>query len=90
MSGNDGAYRQASAVTPSPMFAAMPAQADRSIVGLVYPITTSSQPEPTGERNEAMVLAIEESIEKTRPRIGTLEETCGLTRTPDNLEWFNA
>lgn len=49
-----------------------------------------TRPGPNDERNEASFLATEELIKKTRPRIVTLEETSGLTRTLDNLEWFNA
>lgn len=49
-----------------------------------------TRPGPNDERNEASFLATEELIKKTRPRIVTLEETFGLTRTLDNLEWFNA
>ena len=49
-----------------------------------------TQPGPNDERNEATFLAVEELLKKTRPRIVTLEETFGLTRTLENLEWFNA
>ena len=42
------------------------------------------------ERNEASFLAIDELLKKTKPRIVTLEETFGLTRTLDHLPWFNA
>ena len=49
-----------------------------------------TRPGPNDERNEATFLATEELIKKTRPRIVTLEETFGLTRTLENLEWFNA
>ncbi len=49
-----------------------------------------TRPGPNDETNEATFLATEELIKKTRPRIVTLEETFGLTRTLDNLEWFNA
>lgn len=49
-----------------------------------------TRPGPDDERNEATFLATEELLKKTRPRIVTLEETFGLTRTLDNLDWFNA
>lgn len=49
-----------------------------------------TRPGPNDERNQATFLATEELIKKTRPRIVTLEETFGLTRTSDNLKWFNA
>lgn len=42
------------------------------------------------EQYEATFLATEMLLRKTTPRIVTLEETFGLTRTVDNLEWFNA
>lgn len=45
---------------------------------------------PNDESNEASFLAIDELLKKTRPRIVTLEETFGLTRTGDHLPWFNA
>ena len=49
-----------------------------------------TRPGPNDERNEATFLATEELIKKTKPRIVTLEETFGLTRTLDNMAWFNA
>ncbi|KAK4694176.1 DNA (cytosine-5)-methyltransferase 1, partial [Lecanoromycetidae sp. Uapishka_2] len=42
------------------------------------------------EMNEATFFAVEEIIRKTKPRIVTLEETFGLTRTPEKLTWFHA
>ena len=42
------------------------------------------------EMNQATFLAIRELIIRARPRIVTLEETFGLTRTTDNLLWFQA
>lgn len=42
------------------------------------------------EINEATFLATAEIIKKVKPRIVTLEETFGLTRTVDNLQWFEA
>ena len=49
-----------------------------------------TRPGPNDESNEATFLAIEELLKKARPRIVTLEETFGLTRTLDNLTWFSA
>ncbi len=49
-----------------------------------------TRPGQNDEKNQATFLATEELLKKTRPRIVTLEETFGLTRTVDNLEWFNA
>ena len=49
-----------------------------------------TRPGRNDESNEASFLATEELLKKTRPRIVTLEETFGLTRTLDNLPWFNA
>ena len=40
--------------------------------------------------NEATFLATSELIKRSKPRIVTLEETFGLTRTEDNLIWFKA
>lgn len=48
-----------------------------------------TRPGPNDEGNEATFLATEELLKKTRPRIVTLEETFGLTRTLVNVEWFN-
>ena len=42
------------------------------------------------EFNEATFFAIEEILKKTKPRIVTLEETFGLTRTLDTMTWFRA
>ena len=44
---------------------------------------------PNDESNGASFLAIEELLKKVKPRIVTLEETYGLTRTHDHLPWFN-
>ena len=44
-----------------------------------------TRPERNDESNGASFLATEELLKKTRPRIVTLEETFGLTRTLDNL-----
>ena len=49
-----------------------------------------NRPFPNDEQYEATFLATETLIRKTTPRIVTLEETFGLTRTEENLEWFNA
>ena len=49
-----------------------------------------TRPGRNDESNGASFLATEELLKKTRPRIVTLEETFGLTRTLDNLPWFNA
>ncbi|CAF9936100.1 hypothetical protein IMSHALPRED_010463 [Imshaugia aleurites] len=49
-----------------------------------------TRPGPNDERNEATFLTTAELIKKTRPRIVTIEETFGLTRTQNNLDWFNA
>ena len=49
-----------------------------------------TRPGRNDESNGALFLATEELLKKTRPRIVTLEETFGLTRTLDNLPWFNA
>ena len=49
-----------------------------------------TRPGRNDESNGASFLATEELLKKTRPRIVTLEETFGLTRTLDNLIWFNA
>lgn len=49
-----------------------------------------NRPFPNDEQYEATFLATETLIKKTTPRIVTLEETFGLTRNVDNLEWFNA
>ena len=49
-----------------------------------------TRPGRNDESNGASFLATEELLKKTRPRIVTLEETFGLTRTLDNLTWFNA
>ena len=49
-----------------------------------------TRPGRNDESNGASFLATEELIKKARPRIVTLEETFGLTRTLDNLLWFNA
>lgn len=42
------------------------------------------------EMNQASFLAIEELLKKVKPRVTTLEETFGLTRTLGNLKWFQA
>ncbi len=42
------------------------------------------------EMNEATFFAVEEIIRKVQPRIVTLEETFGLTGTPEKLTWFYA
>ena len=49
-----------------------------------------TRPGRNDESNGASFLATEELLKKARPRIVTLEETFGLTRTLDNLPWFNA
>ena len=49
-----------------------------------------TRPGRNDESNGASFLAIEELLKKARPRIVTLKETFGLTRTLDNLLWFNA
>ena len=49
-----------------------------------------TRPGRNDESNGASFLATEELLKKTRPRIVTLQETFGLTRTLDNLPWFNA
>lgn len=49
-----------------------------------------TRPFPNDEQNQAAFLATETLIKKTTPRIVTLEQTFGLTRTVENLEWFNA
>lgn len=40
------------------------------------------------EMNEATFLAVGDIVQKVKPRIVTLEETFGLTRTADVLPWF--
>ena len=42
------------------------------------------------ELNQGTFFAVEELLKKVKPRIVTLEETFGLTRTLDNLDWFHA
>ena len=42
------------------------------------------------EMNQASFFAIEEMLKKIKPRVVTLEETFGLTRTLDNSQWFRA
>ena len=42
------------------------------------------------DANEATFLAVEGILEKAKPRVVTLEETFGLTRTDVNKEWFTA
>lgn len=42
------------------------------------------------EMNEATFSAVEEIIRKVKPRIMTLEETFGLTQTPEKLAWFHS
>ncbi|KAL9131499.1 MAG: hypothetical protein Q9217_000578 [Psora testacea] len=42
------------------------------------------------DMNQATFFAVAELIEKVKPRIITLEETFGLTRTVDNVMWFKA
>ena len=42
------------------------------------------------EANQATFLAVEGILEKAKPRVVTLEETFGLTRTDVNKEWFTA
>ena len=49
-----------------------------------------TRPFPNDERNQATFLAVEMLLKKTTPRTVTLEETFGLTRTEENLEWFKA
>ncbi len=49
-----------------------------------------TRPGKNDETNEATFLATEELIKKTKPRIVTLEETFGLTRTLENQSWFKA
>ena len=49
-----------------------------------------TRPFPNDEQNQAAFLATETLIKKTTPRIVTLEQTFGLTRTVENLVWFNA
>ena len=49
-----------------------------------------TRPGRNDESNGASFFAIEELLKKTKPRVVTLEETFGLTRTLDNLTWFNA
>ena len=47
-----------------------------------------NRPFPNDEQNQAAFLATEELIKKTKPRIVTLEQTFGLTRTRENRRWF--
>ena len=49
-----------------------------------------TRPGRNDESNGASFLATEELLKKARPRIVTMEETFGLTRSLDNLPWFNA
>lgn len=49
-----------------------------------------TRPFPNDERNQATFLATEFLLKKTTPRIVTLEQTFGLTRTEENREWFKA
>lgn len=49
-----------------------------------------TRPGRNDEVNEATFLATEELIKRIKPRIVTLEETFGLTRTLDNQLWFKA
>ncbi|KAL9103469.1 MAG: hypothetical protein Q9163_001497 [Psora crenata] len=49
-----------------------------------------ARPGKDDEMNTATFFAIEDLIKKIKPRIITLEETFGLTRTLDNIVWFKA
>ena len=49
-----------------------------------------TRPFPNDEQNQAAFLAVEMLLKKTTPRTVTLEETYGITRTEENLEWFTA
>ena len=49
-----------------------------------------NRPFPNDEDNQAAFLAVEMLLRKTTPRTVTLEETFGLTRGVENLEWFTA
>ena len=42
------------------------------------------------ERNSASFFALEELLKTTKPRVVTVEETFGLTRTVDNLPYFRS
>ena len=49
-----------------------------------------NRPFPNDEPNQAAFLAVETLLKKTMPRTVTLEETYGITRGEENLEWFTA
>ena len=49
-----------------------------------------TRPGQDDEMNEATFFAVQGLLKQIKPRIVTLEETFGLTRTLDNAEWFRA
>ena len=49
-----------------------------------------TRPGKDDEMNQATFLATAELIRRAKPRVVTLEETFGLTRTAENLDWFKA